>query len=275
MGINILTNKMPKGKATKGKSKVVSAAGTGKSSGSTGSLFKKTERNFRIGSDIQPTKNLTRFVKWPKYVRIQRQKRVLMMRLKVPAPLHIFSQCLDRSQTSFLMKILSKYAPETRAQKKERLQIEAEARKGGDKSDHIGPKPCHIKYGMNHVTTLVEEGKAKLVIMTNDVEPIEMMAFLPALCRSKGVPFCFVKGKHNLGKLVHMKTATCLAMTEVRKEDANDFSNLQKQYMNQYNDNINHLKNAGGGIMGIKNQHMMRKREKIREIEDQKKANIV
>merc|ERR1712021_162525 len=148
--INILTNKMPKGKATKGKSKVVSAAGTGKSSGSTGSLFKKTERNFRIGSDIQPTKNLTRFVKWPKYVRIQRQKRVLMMRLKVPAPLHIFSQCLDRS-------------------------------------DHIGPKPCHIKYGMNHVTTLVEEGKAKLVVMTNDVGPIEMMAFLPALCRSKGV----------------------------------------------------------------------------------------
>merc|ERR1712153_268304 len=175
MGINILTNKMPKGKATKGKSKVVSAAGTGKSSGSTGSLFKKTERNFRIGSDIQPTKNLTRFVKWPKYVRIQRQKRVLMMRLKVPAPLHIFSQCLDRSQTSFLMKILSKYAPETRAQKKERLQIEAEARKGGDKSDHIGPKPCHIKYGMNHVTTLVEKGRCQRFLQPPETihEPVQ------------------------------------------------------------------------------------------------------
>ena len=44
--------------------------------------------------------------------------------------------------------------------------------------------------------------------------------------------------------------------------------------MNNYNENVNHLKNAGGGIMGIKNQHMMRKREKIREIEEAKKANM-
>merc|ERR1712086_1093568 len=127
MGINILTNKMPKGKATKGKSKVVSAAGTGKSSGSTGSLFKKTERNFRIGGDIQPKRNLTRFVKWPKYVRIQRQKRILMLRLKAPPAINQFTQTIEKSQNSRLMKLLKNYSPETRAQKKARLQKEAEA----------------------------------------------------------------------------------------------------------------------------------------------------
>jgi len=60
---------MPKKVA--GKMKVTSSGGKG-SSGENTSLFKKNPRNFRIGGDIQPRRNLTRFVKWPKYVRIQR-----------------------------------------------------------------------------------------------------------------------------------------------------------------------------------------------------------
>ena len=60
----------------------------------------------------------------------------------------------------------------------------------------------HLKFGLNHVTTLVEENKAKLVVIAHDVDPIELVVHLPALCRKKGVPFCFVRGKANLGKLV-------------------------------------------------------------------------
>ena len=47
-------------------------------------LFESRPKKFRIGGDIQPKRDLTRFVKWPKYVLIQRQKRVLLGRLKVP-----------------------------------------------------------------------------------------------------------------------------------------------------------------------------------------------
>lgn len=47
-------------------------------------LFEKRPRNFRIGGDIQPKRDLTRFVKWPRYITLQRQKRVLLRRLKVP-----------------------------------------------------------------------------------------------------------------------------------------------------------------------------------------------
>merc|ERR1719329_42489 len=220
---------MPKGTTKKGK-KVVSSGAASKSSGS-GSLFKKTERNFRIGGNIQPVRNLTRYVKWPKYVRIQRQK-------------------------------------------KDRLQSEAEARKGGNKADKIGPKPIHLNFGLNHVTTLVEEGKAKLVAIASDVEPVEMMSFLPSLCKSKNVAFCIVKGKHNLGKLLGLKTATCVAVTDVRKEDMQDFNTLQKTFMANFNENLALNKSYGGGLMGIKNQHMMAKREKIREIELAKKANM-
>ena len=42
-----------------------------------------------------------------------------------------------------------------------------------------------LKYGLNHVTTLVENKMAKLVIIAHDVEPIELVCWLPALCRKK------------------------------------------------------------------------------------------
>ena len=59
-------------------------------------LFEKRPRNFGIGQDIQPKRDLSRFVRWPKYIRLQRQKAVLQTRLKVPPPINQFSQALDK-----------------------------------------------------------------------------------------------------------------------------------------------------------------------------------
>jgi len=167
------------------------------------------------------------------------------------------------------MKLLAKYSPETKKEKKDRLQSEAESKKA-----NAGPKPIHLKFGLNHVTTLCEEGKAKLVVMAHDVDPAELMVFLPALCRTKEIPFCFMKSKTKLGKLCHTKTATCVALTEVKKEDMKDFDVLQTNFKAQFNDNTTLKKHWGGGIMGIKNQHMMDKRRKVAEIELAKKANM-
>ena len=49
-----------------------------------------------IGQDIQPKRDLTRFVKFPKYVRIQRQRKILYQRLKVPPPINQFKLTLDK-----------------------------------------------------------------------------------------------------------------------------------------------------------------------------------
>jgi len=263
MGINFNFGEMPKKTVKK------SVTSTGGSKGKGESLFKKSPRNFRIGGDIQPKRNLTRFVKWPKYVRIQRQKRILMLRLKSPPAINQFTQTIDKSQASRLLKLLNNYSPETRAQKNTRLHKEAETKKV-----NAGPKPLHLKFGLNHVTTLVEEKKAKLVVIAHDVEPIEIMTFLPALCRKNEVPFCFIRGKARLGKLVHTKTATCVALTDVKQEDKTDLENLRTNFRTQFNDNTQLRRTWGGGIMGIKNQHMMAKREKAREIELAKKANM-
>lgn len=52
-----------------------------------------------------------------------------------------------------------------------------------------------IKFGLKHVTTLIEEQKASLVVIAHDVNPIELVVWLPALCRKMGIPYCIVKGK--------------------------------------------------------------------------------
>lgn len=48
---------------------------------------------------------------------------------------------------------MAKYSPETKKEKKERLQKSAE---GNNANAKQGPKPIHIKFGLNHVTELVE-----------------------------------------------------------------------------------------------------------------------
>ena len=86
-------------KVAKGKKVVTSSTGAkGGANQVKSSLFEKNPRNFRIGGDIQPKRDLTRFVKWPKYIRIQRQKRILLQRLKVPPALNQFSKTIDKNQ---------------------------------------------------------------------------------------------------------------------------------------------------------------------------------
>ena len=68
---------------------------------------------------------------------------------------------------------------------------EAEARQDGKNVDK--KKPVVVKFGLNHITTLIEEGKAQLVVIAHDVDPIELVVWLPALCKKMGVPYVIVK----------------------------------------------------------------------------------
>ncbi|KAF2274744.1 60S ribosomal protein L8-B [Westerdykella ornata] len=229
-------------------------------------LIEKRPRNFGIGADIQPARNLSRMVKWPQYVRLQRQKKILNMRLKVPPSIAQFQHVLDRNTAAQAFKLLNKYRPETKAEKKERLSKEATAIAEGKKKEDVSKKPYTVKFGLNHVVGLIENKKASLVLIPNDVDPIELVVFLPALCRKMGVPYAIVKGKARLGTVVHQKTAAALALTEVRSEDKNELSKLisaiKEGYLEKHQEAMRHW---GGGIMGAKANARMEKRRKAIE----------
>jgi len=224
-------------------------------------LFEKRTRNFGIGGNIQPKRDLTRFVRWPKYIRIQRQRRILMNRLKVPPTINQFTKSLDKSSATQLFKLLNKYRPETDQDKHQRLLKAAEAK---EKGETVTPtkRPNVVKYGINEVTTLVEQKKAKLVVIAHDVDPIELVVWLPTLCRKKEVPYCIVKGKSRLGSLVHKKTVTALAITGVNKEDSNELASLTSLCMESYNKNNDIRRMWGGGKLGAKSMAQRRKRDK-------------
>ncbi|CAL9184739.1 unnamed protein product [Musa hybrid cultivar] len=225
-------------------------------------LFEKRPKQFGIGGALPPKKDLHRFVKWPKVVRIQRQKRILKQRLKVPPALNQFTRTLDKNLATNLFKMLLKYRPEDRAAKKERLLKRAQAEAEG-KTVEV-KKPIVVKYGLNHVTYLIEQNKAQLVVIAHDVDPIELVVWLPALCRKMEIPYCIVKGKARLGAIVHKKTASVLCLTTVKNEDKLEFSKILEAIKANFNDKFDEIrKKWGGGIMGSKSQAKAKAREKL------------
>ncbi|KAK6201397.1 50S ribosomal protein L30e-like protein [Scheffersomyces amazonensis] len=226
-------------------------------------LVDSTPKNFGIGQSIQPKRNLSRFVRWPEYVRLQRQKKILSLRLKVPPTISQFQHTLDKNTAAQAFKLFNNYRPETSSEKKERLTKEATAIAEGKSAKDASPKPVVVKYGLNHVVSLIENKKAKLVLIANDVDPIELVVFLPALCKKLGVPYAIVKGKARLGTLVHKKTAAVVALTEVNAADEAELaklvSTINANFIEKYEDNRRHW---GGGIMGAKAQAKAIKRAK-------------
>ena len=221
-------------------------------------MFKKAPKDFRIGRCIQPKKNLSRFVKWPRYVRLQRQKSILLKRLRVPPALNQFTQTIDKNQAQTLFKLMGKYRPESAKEKRQRLQAAAEAKDDGAQAP-ASSKPKVVKYGINQITSLVESRKAKLVVIANDVDPIELVLWLPTLCRKMQVPFCVVKSKARLGALVYQKTCTAVALTSVNKGDERALQQFVGSVEAMYEDPVT---SWGAPSYGIKSRAKIRARER-------------
>ncbi|KAJ7432632.1 ribosomal protein L4 [Mycena galericulata] len=210
-------------------------------------LFESTPKNFGIGQDIQPRTDLTRFVKWPEYIRLQRQKVILHQRLKVPPAIAQFSHTLDKNTTTQLFKLLNKYRPETTSEKKARLQATAAAAaENKDTSMKDSKKPLFVKFGLNHTVALIE-AKASLVVIAHDM----------------GVPYVIVKGKARLGTVVHKKIAAVLALQDVKSEDQRELATLVSAAKANFTDKYDEQRRQwGGGLRGNKSLQMLRKRAK-------------
>ena len=111
------------------------------------------------------------------------------------------------------------------------------------------------------------------MVIAHDVDPIELVVWLPALCRKMNVPYCIVKGKARLGSMVHQKTATALALTAIKNEDKLEFSQLVESIKSNFNDRFDDVrKQWGGGIMGVKSQARTRAQQRLIEKELRQRA---
>lgn len=188
--------------------------------------------------------------------------------MKVPPVIAQFQKTLDKNQAAELFKLLVKYSPETKAAKTVRLEELAKAKAAGAPATQTGPAPSVLKFGLKHITTLVEQKKASLVLIAHDVDPIELVVWLPALCRKMNIPYAIVKGKSRLGTLVHKKNCAVVALTSVNAEDKVQLGKLQENFRTQFNNNV--VRKWGGGKMGLKTEAKLEKRRKQVEAEQKK-----
>jgi len=57
-----------------------------------------------------------------------------------------------------------------------------------------------IRKGVNEVIKSIERGQARFVVIAMDVDPPEIVAFLPTLCDERKIPYIFVASKKDLGE---------------------------------------------------------------------------
>ncbi|MGA8710631.1 MAG: 50S ribosomal protein L7Ae [Thermoplasmata archaeon] len=72
-----------------------------------------------------------------------------------------------------------------------------------------------IRVGTNEVTKSSERSEAKLVIMAEDVDPVEILVHIPMLCEEKRIPYLYVPKKQRLGQSAGLsKSAASVAIVE-------------------------------------------------------------
>ena len=85
-----------------------------------------------------------------------------------------FKTVLSKNEAAEVFRLMAKYAPETAAAKKARLVEKAKAEAEG-KPVEEKRAPFVVKFGLDNVTKLVEKKQAKLVLIADDVDPLELV----------------------------------------------------------------------------------------------------
>ena len=65
-----------------------------------------------------------------------------------------------------------------------------------------------VRRGVNEVTKLVERGGVAIVVMSEDIQPPEILAHMPLLCEEKNIPYAYVPSKQELGVASGLKVPT-------------------------------------------------------------------
>jgi large subunit ribosomal protein L7Ae len=72
-----------------------------------------------------------------------------------------------------------------------------------------------LRVGTNEVTKSSERAEAKLVVMAEDVDPVEILVHVPMLCEEKRIPYLYVPKKQRLGQSAGLtKSAASVAVVE-------------------------------------------------------------
>ena len=90
-----------------------------------------------------------------------------------------------------------------------------------------------IKKGANEVTKAARRGIASMIVMAENVNPGELLAHVPMICKEKGIPFIYVEDQGYLADSAGMTAGTrtaAVAVLDVDKEAQDIFNEVKGHY---------------------------------------------
>ncbi|MFH0850651.1 MAG: 50S ribosomal protein L7Ae [Candidatus Bathyarchaeota archaeon] len=86
-----------------------------------------------------------------------------------------------------------------------------------------------IRKGTNEATKSIERGKAKLVLIAENVQPPEIVAHLPLLCEERKAPYVYVPDKNKIGEALGITVSSAAAAIEDCGEAENLVAEIVKK----------------------------------------------
>ena len=90
----------------------------------------------------------------------------------------------------------------------------------------------------------------------------------------RSAQYCIVSNKGRLGTACRQKKAAVLAITDVPKDDSGKLRRLCDDFKSQFNEDVRATRQWGGGVMGLKTQTKVAKRQAAIDKELAKRAGL-
>jgi len=90
-----------------------------------------------------------------------------------------------------------------------------------------------LKKGANEVTKAAERGTAQMIVMAENVNPGELLAHIPMICKEKSIPFIYVNDQAYQAEAAGMSTGTrtaAIAVMSVEKDAMDRFKEVKSHY---------------------------------------------
>ncbi len=179
---------------------------------------------------------------------IKRKLYKMSNAMKIPPFINQFKTTLEGDDEERVINLFKKYMVESKEDKIKRLNSE---------NPRAGPKPIISKFGLKHLTSLIVQKKIKLLLIASDVNPINLVCWLPTLCVELGISYAIVKKQSTLGALARLKRVTAIGIEDVRPEDKAEFDKVIEIcdgiFKNQYE---KHSTTFGGGKINLSKEEV-------------------
>ena len=110
-----------------------------------------------------------------------------------------------------------------------RFEVPKEVAEAAYEALKIASESGKIRKGTNEATKSIERGKAKLVLIAENVEPPEIVAHLPLLCDERKAPYVYVPDKRKIGDALGIMVSSAAAAIE----EEGDAENLVKEIISK------------------------------------------